>query len=441
MKSFVEKTIFEYEIMKKLCLYCFCLFITLFISGCDKQSFFMHTNAAHTNVVHTNVAHTNVAHTNVAHTNVVHTNAAVENVAFGKVRESEAMNIGVLLPLSGTHSALGNNMLDALKLASVELADSQIKISVIDAGSSILSMQEAVQELKSDETIDLIIGPMFDSQLLLLNEYARESQLTQIALLHDLQYANTPNLLMLGMPVEEQVTRILEYAVVKAQKKIFYAVIPKNTLGEMVLSKLQEYKDNKSINDFFYVEYDAPLNQKELELKKSIIELDKMVKNGNHDLAEAVLLLPTSSMDLYHIAHTIAKEKNLLLKRMQVVCNSNFHDCSPYTINWQQPWFADVEIEKQADFVKRFREMHKRDPHCMAAVAYDAIALSLGVMKKTDKNTIKFDPKLLLNKAGFEGVGGVFRFKKDRSLERMFGVFEAHGDKIVTLEAPLDQFK
>ncbi|MFV9988104.1 MAG: hypothetical protein AB8V46_03250, partial [Candidatus Midichloria sp.] len=95
----------------------------------------------------------------------------------------------------------------------------------------------------------------------------------------------------------------------------------------------------------------------------------------------------------------------------------------------------------RADFAARFRATNKYDPHHMASLAYDAVALILAVIEHDNNNLLVFNPKTLLNKAGFEGINGVFRFTKDGSGERLLSIFKIDSNQVIEIDPALTSFE
>ncbi|WHQ46980.1 MAG: hypothetical protein MTP17_01185 [Candidatus Midichloria sp.] len=67
---------------------------------------------------------------------------------------------------------------------------------------------------------------------------------------------------------------------------------------------------------------------------------------------------------------------------------------------------------------------NKYDPHHMASLACDAVALILAVVEHDNNNLLVFNPKTLLNKTGFKGINSVFRFARDGAGDRLLSIFK-----------------
>ncbi|MDJ1407000.1 MAG: hypothetical protein MRQ13_01160 [Candidatus Midichloria sp.] len=53
----------------------------------------------------------------------------------------------------------------------------------------------------------------------IVNRHSRAKDIANIAFINDRDFVNLGNLLMLGMPIEQQVSRVISYAAQKGAKK------------------------------------------------------------------------------------------------------------------------------------------------------------------------------------------------------------------------------
>lgn len=91
---------------------------------------------------------------------------------------------------------------------------------------------------------------------------------------------------------------------------------------------------------------------------------------------------------------------------------------------WREPslrgaWFPTAPSEDIADFEQRFARMYGAQPSSLAAVSYDAAALVVALSEDGE-----LTPGELINKDGFLGVNGLFRFRDDGTAERSLAIME-----------------
>ena len=84
---------------------------------------------------------------------------------------SKYLKIGLLAPLSGEYSELGNSLLYSLQLGLDEINDKNVFIIPRDAGfSDETKLDSAIQDLKS-QGINIIIGPLSNKDFAYVKKY------------------------------------------------------------------------------------------------------------------------------------------------------------------------------------------------------------------------------------------------------------------------------
>ena len=357
---------------------------------------------------------------------------------FGSIRTGRELNIAMIIPLSGQDARVGQSMLDAAQLASAELGTGRINIVIVDSGSTPESASKALANLNTK--VDVIVGPVLESQMAAVHRYSRAKDIANITFVNDKDLVNMGNLLMFGMPIEQQMSRALSYAIQKGVKNI-YTVLPNNSMGTSIESLLLEYKKSGDIKDFVIARYNSNVTSSKIDFRPIVDELKNKVTIIPDYSEGAVLLLPQYGRELRKISQQFAMLQDTNFKLIKVICGSQFHDSGPYAITWSpEPWFADVETSARTAFSSRFQTTNKYVPDNMASLAYDAVALILAVVEQNKDNLLVFDPKTLLNKTGFEGINGVFRFDDDGSGERLLSMFKISSNQMVEIDQALPSF-
>ena len=91
---------------------------------------------------------------------------------------------------------------------------------------------------------------------------------------------------------------------------------------------------------------------------------------------------------------------------------------------WREPslrgaWFPTAPSADVTDFEQRFNRMYGAKPTSLAAVSYDAAAL---VAALSSDGELTADE--LINRDGFMGINGLFRFRDDGTAERSLAIME-----------------
>ena len=165
------------------------------------------------------------------------------------------IRIGVLLPLSGKNSEIGNMILNALELAIFQNKESTIELVIKDTQTESSFSKKAFQQLL-DKKINFVIGPLYSKTLTSINDQVKNNQINILALSNNKSLAKK-GVWIFGVDPKEQTERILDYALEKGLTKTA-ALLPKNSYGILLFETISNYEKNCSnpifskISEFFF---------------------------------------------------------------------------------------------------------------------------------------------------------------------------------------------
>ena len=127
---------------------------------------------------------------------------------------NKTLKIGLLAPLSGTYSELGNSLLYSLQLALEEINDKNVFIVPRDSGfNDEDKLNSAIKDIKS-QGVKIIIGPMTYDEFEVAKKY---NDLVFISPSNiNPEFSN--NIISVGISLESQLTSLISF--LKKQKKI-----------------------------------------------------------------------------------------------------------------------------------------------------------------------------------------------------------------------------
>ena len=98
----------------------------------------------------------------------------------------------------------------------------------------------------------------------------------------------------------------------------------------------------------------------------------------------------------------------------------------------QNGWFAipDQGLKQQSD--ARYQSAYGEQPHELATLAYDGVAAIASLARAGNRNALTTTG--LTQRSGFSGVGGVFRLRRDGTIERGLAVATIRGNQVVILD-------
>jgi branched-chain amino acid transport system substrate-binding protein len=120
------------------------------------------------------------------------------------------VRVGLLLPLSGPAGALGRDMLDAAQMALFDVGDNKLVLLPRDTGDTPAGARRAAEEV-IEEGAEVILGPLFAPAVAAVSPLAAQADIRVLAFSNDASVA-TDGTFLLGFRPEEQVRRVVEYA-------------------------------------------------------------------------------------------------------------------------------------------------------------------------------------------------------------------------------------
>jgi hypothetical protein len=191
---------------------------------------------------------------------------------------NKILKVGLLAPLSGPYSEIGNSLLYSLQLALEEINDKNVQVVPRDTGfNNKEKMSTAIEDLRSSG-IKVIIGPTTYEEFEQVKKYSDLIFISPSNI--DPQFNN--NIISIGVSLESQLLALDKF--IKEQKKTKTVVLyPKNEYLGLIEKKLNKL-NLKNIKRFTYNPNPETLTgeieiltnytkrKKNLELRKRIFE-------------------------------------------------------------------------------------------------------------------------------------------------------------------------
>lgn len=158
------------------------------------------------------------------------------------MRQENALNVGVLLPLSGKAATIGQGMQNAMFMATDDLKNNHLVLKFYDTKSTEEGAQEAAKKAIY-EGAELILGPLMGEEV---------ESISQIALSADIpvvSFTTSPQVLKkgiysIGLLQAEQIDRAVSYASSKGRNRLVM-LVPNNNSGlNIVKAALQSSNAN-----------------------------------------------------------------------------------------------------------------------------------------------------------------------------------------------------
>ncbi len=330
-----------------------------------------------------------------------------------KPARPDAIRIGLLLPLSGPSAEAGRALLDAAQLALFDMPDNRVLLMPRNTESEADGGPRGAAEALLNDGAEIILGPLFSTQVAAVAEVARPRNVPVISFSSDRTVAGD-GVYVMGFTPEEQVERIVAYAASQGLSK-FAILTPESPYGRVVSnafdSAVQKAHGTVVKQGTYPDQGDATRSAQRF-----------MSGGANYD---ALLLAAGNVPRLRAVAPGLGYY-NLDPTKVRVLGTGVWDDPGvlgePTLVG---AWFSGPGADAKANFADRFSKSYGRRPPVIASLGYDAVSLAAALGR--DRPGQAFTPQTLTDPNGFAGYGGIFRFRPD-------GVGE-HGLSVMEIEA------
>jgi hypothetical protein len=327
----------------------------------------------------------------------------------------DIVRAGVMLPFSHPRASVrqqAEGMLAGIELALFDQGFEDFVLLPKDTGGSQTLALTAAEELR-DSGADLILGPLFGANVTTVRDVMSPEGKPVVAFSNDSSVASYGAWLASIAP-EEEVASIVEYAALRGYDQ-FAFFGPQSDLGMKIERAMQREVMNNGgvvLSSAFYPSGTiSPSTEAEYFAKT----IEAAVERG----ARIAVLVPERGTRLRRIAPLLAY-RGVDTRVVKMLGTSDWNDAEI----WREPslrgaWFPSSPSLEMADFEARYQRQYGTAPSSLAAVAYDAAALTVALSADG-----VFDQDELISRDGFMGLNGLFRFRADGTVERSLAIME-----------------
>lgn len=376
------------------------------------------------------------------------------------------MRVGLLLPLSGPHKAVGESLLNASQLALFDIADDKFDLLIGDTGGTPEGARAAARSLL-DQGARLLLGPLFSTSVTSVSEEARSRQVPVVAFSNNIAVAG-PGTFVMGISPESQVERIVNFAV--SQQLYRFAVLaPDGPYGDAALSATQSAVFQSGAELVKVATYDpsgsnmsdvvrrlADYDKRAVELEKERARLETLddaaselalkhlenrdtlnppdfdavlIAAGGRELLTVAPLLAyydVDSLEVRYLGTSLWEDENLGIEPTM-----------------QGGWFSAPPRTLWNDFQARYQKTFAAVPPRVASLGYDATALAAILARQASDPMAPgvFSEAALTDPNGFAGIDGIFRFLPEGQVQRVLTVYQVGRDGFRVLEPAPTSFE
>ena len=345
----------------------------------------------------------------------------------GNVEANEKIRIGLLVPLTGKNSEIGESIIKSVRLAINKIDNPSIEIIPKDTKSKPETTLEAAKELATSG-IKIIIGPVFNESLIYLNKL---DGITFLALTNK-NNNFSKNIINAGINATSQLNAIKKFIKLnKIKKTIFLTpdVIFKNEIEEAILNSkikvLKNYVYNTDPTKLTeQIEKITHYKVRKQNLEDEIVRLEKSEQNNKERLIDK--LKKKDTLGDVNFDSVVISDFDESLK--SVTTSLLYTDVSPkdkyfITLNqWfdetllketsSQPlYFPSVNKNNYDEFSSEYYEKYNQYPNQLSFLSYDLVGLVYYLILQNDSIV---DENMFSKKTLFKGKVGIFEIKNNK---------------------------
>ena len=358
--------------------------------------------------------------------------------------DNKTLKVGLLAPLSGPYSEIGNSLLYSLQLALEEINDKNVIIVPRDSGfKNEKKINSAISDLRSSG-VKVIIGPLAHDEFQQANKY---NDLIFISP-SNISPGFSKNIISIGISLESQLTALTEF--IKKQKKTKTIIMyPENEYLEIIEKKLENL-DLKNTKKFKYspnpeiltgqIETLTNYSQRKrnLEIRKKMFEdkeddqskkelerLDQLYTLGGVNFDSVIILDFGNNLKsvLTSLVYTDVNQKDVLFTTI----NQWFDESIFYENTIKNLYYPSVNYDEFRKYNIKYFEKFKIYPNEITILAYDALGLIYFAWKKNGQissiNNFMFKSKI-------KGKIGMFSFK-DGKVTQELDIYKTENKKFI----------
>ena len=362
-----------------------------------------------------------------------------------KIFAEDKIRIGLVVPLTGEYSTIGDSIIKSTRLALNKINDEKFEIVPGDTKANPIDALKASKALY-DQGIKIIIGPVFNESTKYLDEL---NDVTFISLTNKI-YGNPPNVISAGVNAISQLQTIdkfrnlneiertiilipksdyrkeVEQAIKKTKLKLkdkyFYDMDP--TLLTSQIEKVTRYPERKQnlLNEIERIENSSLINK-----EKKLEELNKKDTLGGINFDSVIIA--DFGESLKSVATSLLYT-DVSSKRISYITLNQWFDNSLLKENSLQPiYFPSINKENFELFKVEYNNAYKKKANQLSFLSYDLVGLVYFLIYS---NNFDQDKKIFYEKNKFKGKIGIFEIDKN-TITHQLNFYSINDEKFIKI--------
>ena len=348
-------------------------------------------------------------------------------VSASGVIANEKIKIGLLIPLTGKNSEIGQSIIKSTRLAINKINNLSIEIVPRDTQSSPEGSLRAAKEL-SKLGIKIIIGPVFNENLIYLDE------LTEITFLSLTNKNNnfSKNIINAGINATSQLNTIKRFLELNNIKKTIFLTPDIDYKKE--IEKAISTSKIEIIENYIYNTDSTKLTQqiekitrydiRKQNLEDEIVRLEKSNQSNKERLIERLkkkdtlgrvkfdsIIIADFDEGLKSVTTSLLYTDISPTEKYFITLNQWFDNSLLEEVSLQPIYFPSINKKNYEDFSLEYFEKYNQYPNQLSFLSYDLVGL---VYYLIIKNNSIINKNFFKEKNFFKGKVGIFEIKDNK---------------------------
>ncbi len=342
-----------------------------------------------------------------------------------KAISDEKIKIGLIVPLSGEYSYIGNSILKSTRMALNKINDNRITVVPKDTKANPIDALKVSNELYSNG-IKIIIGPVFNES----NKYLDElNEVTFLSFTNKIRN-NPKNVISAGVNAISQINTIKKYLSENNLKNTIF-LVPETEYKSEIEEAIK--KSNLLLKEEFVYSKDPTLLTKQIEdltryqqRKQNLKNEIKRVENSNSfnkkkkidelKKKDTLGFINFDSVIIADFSESLKSVATSLLytdvssKRVKYITLNQWFDESLLKETSLHPiYFPSINKDNFEMYQKEYIQNFNNIPNQISFLSYDLIGLVYYLLINND---FKINENLFIKKNKFKGKIGIFEINK-----------------------------
>ena len=357
------------------------------------------------------------------------------------IKANEKIKIGLLIPLTGENSEIGESIINSVGLAINKINNSSIEIIPKDTGSNSDMALDAAIEL-SNLGVKIIIGPVFNESLAYLNKV---NEITFLALTNK-NNNFSKNIINAGINATSQFRAIDRFIKLEKIKKTIFLTPDMDFKNEIEVaisrSKIKVKKNYVYNTDptklTEQIEKITRYQIRKQNLQDEITRLEKSDESNKELLIERLKKRDTlgnvnfDSVVISDFDESLKSVTTSLLytdvspkEKYFITLNQWFDESLLKETSSQPLYFPSVNKSNYEEFSSEYYEKYNLYPNQLSFLSYDLVGLVYYLILQND-NII--DQTMFAKKTLFKGKVGIFEIQ-DNKINHILNFYKVENEK------------